>query len=257
MIMPLVTTSVTPNHLTTLRLIVGLACAFAFAQGGYVWGNLGALLLVVSNVIDHADGELARVTGKTSRFGHFYDLAADALVTVLLFVGVGAGVAATSTQGIAQYGILAGTVAGISVAAIFMMRLQIEEIAGKSGTAQPSWGGFEIEDILYLMPLVTLFNGLHTFLTLAAVGAPAFALWVAVDFIRVMRRRPKAAAVAGLTPLTPLTPGLAAGSAAGSAAAPTAAAAKSVPFAKKIGNSTVTSTLSHVDAPLTKPTGRS
>lgn len=230
MIMPLVTTSVTPNHLTTVRLFVGLACAYAFSLGGYMWGNLGALLLVVSNVVDHADGELARVSGKTSRIGHFYDLAADALVTILLFVGVGAGVAATSSHGIAQYGVLAGTVAGISVAAIFMMRLQIEEIAGKSGTAQPNWGGFEIEDILYLMPLVTLFNGLHTFLTLAAVGAPAFALWVAVDFIRVMRRRPRAAG---------------------------AAAAKPMPFTQQMGNGAVTSTLSHVDAPLTKPTGRS
>jgi len=230
MIMPLVNTSVTPNHLTTVRLIVGLACAYAFSLGGYMWGNIGALLLVVSNVIDHADGELARVSGKTSRIGHFYDLAADALVTILLFVGVGAGVAAISTHGIAQYGVLAGTVSGISVAAIFLMRLQIEEIAGKSGTAQPSWGGFEIEDILYLMPLVTLFNGLQTFLTLAAVGAPAFAVWVAVDFIRVMRRRPRSAAKAVTKPM---------------------------PFNKQMSKSTVTSTLSHVDAPLTKPTGRS
>ncbi len=188
MIMPLVTTPVTPNHLTTVRLLVGLACALAFSAGGYMWSNLGALLLVASNVIDHADGELARVSGKTSRIGHLYDLAADALVTVLLFGGIGAGVAATSSSAFAQHATAAGMVAGMAVAAIFFMRMRIEDIVGKSGTAQPSWGGFELEDILYLMPLVTLFGGLQTFLMLSSVGAPAFAIWVTADFIRVTRR---------------------------------------------------------------------
>lgn len=190
MILPLAPTFVTPNHLTTVRLIVGLACAYAFAVGSPASINVGALLLVISNVIDHADGELARVTGKTSRFGHFYDLAADALVTVLLFVGIGAGVAASSTSSFAAHGTLYGTLAGLSVAAIFYMRMKIEDAAGKAGTKQPSWGGFEMEDILYLMPIVTLLNGLQPFLISAVIGAPLFALWVAADFVRVMRQRP-------------------------------------------------------------------
>ncbi len=134
MILPLAPTFVTPNHLTTVRLIVGLACAYAFAIGSQASINVGALLLVISNVIDHADGELARVTGKTSRFGHFYDLAADALVTVLLFVGIGAGVAASSTSTFAAHGTLYGTLSGLSVAAIFYMRMKIEDAAGKAGT---------------------------------------------------------------------------------------------------------------------------
>ena len=65
---------VTPNHLTTVRLGVGVAAAGAFMQGGYAWMNLGALLLVISNFLDHTDGELARMSGKTSRLGHWYDL---------------------------------------------------------------------------------------------------------------------------------------------------------------------------------------
>lgn len=190
MIVPLVPTPVTPNHLTTVRLLVGLGCAWAFALGDYGWTNVGALLLVLSNVIDHADGELARLSGKSSRFGHFYDLAADSLVTVLLFVGIGAGVAyARADVPLAHYATVAGTIAGVSVAAIFFMRMRIEEIAGKAGTAQPSWGGFELEDILYLMPLVTVFHGLPAFLLLAVVGAPGFALWITADYFRVTRRR--------------------------------------------------------------------
>ena len=83
---------VTPNHLTTVRLAVGLAGAAAFTPGTYGWSNVAALLLILSNFLDHTDGELARISGKTSRIGHIYDLASDAAVTILLFVAMGVGI---------------------------------------------------------------------------------------------------------------------------------------------------------------------
>src|SRR5258708_32224302 len=94
LVAPLRDSRVVPNHLTTVRLLVGLAAAAAFVPGTYGWSNVAALLLVLSNFLDHADGELARVSGKTSRFGHVYDLASDALVTILLFVAIGVGIGA-------------------------------------------------------------------------------------------------------------------------------------------------------------------
>src|SRR5712672_4688300 len=84
LVTPLKDSWVTPNHLTTVRLGVGLAASAAFLPGTYGWSNLAALLLVLSNFLDHTDGELARLSGKSSRIGHVYDLASDALVTVLL-----------------------------------------------------------------------------------------------------------------------------------------------------------------------------
>src|ERR1700761_5727497 len=93
LVAPLIDSSVTPNHLTTLRLLVGLGAAAAFLPGSYAWSNVAALLLVLSNFLDHTDGELARMSGKTSRFGHVYDLASDAVVTILLFIAIGIGVA--------------------------------------------------------------------------------------------------------------------------------------------------------------------
>jgi archaetidylinositol phosphate synthase len=56
---------VTPNHFTTLRLMAGLGSGVAFASGR--WPNLGACLFVLSNFLDHTDGELARLSGKSSR----------------------------------------------------------------------------------------------------------------------------------------------------------------------------------------------
>src|SRR5579885_3314932 len=73
LVAPLKDSWVTPNHLTTVRLLVGLGACLAFAAGGYAYGNVGGLLIVLSNFLDHTDGELARMSGKTSRFGHLYD----------------------------------------------------------------------------------------------------------------------------------------------------------------------------------------
>jgi len=187
LVRPLKNTRVTPNHLTTLRLIIGLAGVACIAQSGYGWTNFGALLIVISNFVDHTDGELARISGKSSKIGHFYDLASDALITVLLFVSFGMAVAAMNVGD--GYGpIFRGTVAGLAVALIFFLRMRIESRVGKSGTKQASAAGFETEDVLYLLPLVTLASGIEPFLTAAFIGAPLFAILVIIDYWRVMRR---------------------------------------------------------------------
>ena len=188
MVAPLADTRVTPNHLTTFRLGVGLAAALAFTPGTYGWSNVAALLLVVSNFLDHADGELARLSGKTSRIGHLYDLASDAGVTILLFVAMGVGIGAGTQNFLGVPAPLLGVVAGSAVALIFFLRMRIEEMAGKAASRQASLGGFETEDVLYLIPLVTLCNGVTPFLIAASVGAPLFAAWVIVDHRRVARR---------------------------------------------------------------------
>ncbi len=188
----------TPNHLTTLRLGVGLAAAAAFVPGSYGWSNIAALLLILSNFLDHTDGELARMSGKTSRIGHLYDLASDAAVTILLFVAIGVGVAAKpGTELIVPPAIL-GLVAGTAIALIFYLRMRIEELLGKAATQQASLGGFETEDVLYLLPLATLSNALVPMLVAASICAPLYAIWVVIDYQRVLRRdRRMATGVAG------------------------------------------------------------
>src|SRR5580704_16876864 len=125
LVAPLIHSWVTPNHLTTLRLGVGLAAGAAFIPGSYGWSNFAALLLILSNFLDHTDGELARLSGKTSRIGHVYDLTSDAVITILLFiaigVGVGVGVAATSGMVLALPPALLGGAAGTAIALIFIL----------------------------------------------------------------------------------------------------------------------------------------
>jgi archaetidylinositol phosphate synthase len=184
---PLKDTKITPNHLTTVRLVVGLVAAAAFLPGTYGWSNVAAILLVLSNFLDHTDGELARISGKSSRAGHIYDLASDAAVTILLFLAIGIGVGEHWSLHLPAA--LLGGIAGAAVALIFFLRMRIEERLGKAATLQSSLGGFETEDILYLLPLATLCDGTMHLLVAAAVCAPLYALWVIIDYRRVMHRQ--------------------------------------------------------------------
>jgi phosphatidylglycerophosphate synthase len=188
LVAPLARSRVTPNHLTTVRLAFGLAGAAAFTAGTYGWSNIAALLVILSNFLDHTDGELARLSGKTSRVGHVYDLASDAAVTVLLFVAMGVGIGASTDNVLGVSPPLLGALAGAAIALIFYLRMRVEELAGKAATRQPALGGFETEDILYLLPLVTLCSVIMPFLVAASIGAPLFAAWVVIDYRRAMRR---------------------------------------------------------------------
>ena len=187
LIRPLRDTPVTPNHLTTVRLLAGVAAAAAFASG--LWPNLAAILFVLSNLLDHSDGELARLTGKSSRAGHLYDLASDAIVHVTLFVSIGIGL---WTTGAGAWSLLAGIIVGVAVASIFHMRNVIEQRHGKAETEQPGWGGFEAEDVLYLLPVVTFSDALVPFLVAAALGAPIAAGLVVRQFLALQRPISKA-----------------------------------------------------------------
>ncbi len=183
---PLSNSWVTPNHLTTVRLLVGLAAAAALLPGTYAWSNAGALLLVLSNFLDHCDGQLARISGKSSRAGHLYDLASDALVTILVFVAIGIGVATHLSLPVPAA--VLGCIAGCAIALIFYLRMQIEQRVGKAGTAQASLGGFETEDVLYLLPIATLCDRTASLLIAAAIVAPLYAAWVVFEYWRVMHR---------------------------------------------------------------------
>ncbi len=186
LVRPLASTWVRPNHLTLLRLLSGLLAVAAVSQGGYVWSNCGALLFIVSNFLDHGDGELARLTGRQSRLGHLLDLLSDALIHSLIFVALGL---AEFRQDGAPLDLGMGLLAGISVSGIFHLRYLIEERLGKAAVRQPCLGWFEAEDILYLFPLVTLSGIENGFLLVAAIGAPLALLGVSLQYYVLCRRQ--------------------------------------------------------------------
>ena len=179
LVTPLVGGPVSPNHLTSLRLLTGLLGAWLFATASAP--NVAALLIVLSNFLDHTDGELARLSGRQSQFGHNFDLLSDAVVTSGMFIGIGYGL--QTTLGTSALGM--GLVAGVAVATIFHLRNVLESRYGKTVTRQPRWRGFEAEDILYLIPVISWCGELPLFLRAACIGAPIALVLVIVHYRQV------------------------------------------------------------------------
>lgn len=61
-----------PNWLTTITLLLSLVGAWFAGTGSYPLIVLGAFLFQIASVLDGSDGELARLTLRTSRFGEWY-----------------------------------------------------------------------------------------------------------------------------------------------------------------------------------------
>ncbi len=177
-------TPVTPNQVTTFGVLCGLVAGVLFAQGEQMLANLAAPLFMVAVFTDHVDGEVARMTGRTSRFGHYYDHVAAATSYVAMFLGVGVGLRGGP---LGDWSMLLGFLAGASVATIFGVRLGMEQAHGKAITRQSSFAGFEPEDTLYIVGPVTWLGALQPFLVAAGIGTPAFLLWVLWQWLRARR----------------------------------------------------------------------
>ena len=176
LVRPLRHTPLTPNGLTTLGLLASLTAATLIATGDPWRQALGGGLFMVAVLVDHMDGEFARLTGLTSRFGHYYDHVAAGLGYVSLFVGLGIGL---QEGRLGAWAPVAGGIAAGSIATIFLIRVFLEETAGRALVAQDNWGGFEPEDALYLVGPVSWIGALTPFLLAAAIGTPLFLGWVA------------------------------------------------------------------------------
>ncbi|MBM3581515.1 MAG: CDP-alcohol phosphatidyltransferase family protein [Alphaproteobacteria bacterium] len=178
---PLAKTAVTPNQLTTVRLATGIAAAGTLAVGHDPWPDVAAGVFVLAMVLDRADGELARMTGKTSPFGHTYDLIADALCNALIFVALGA---ASRDSVYGYWAMPMGIAAGLAVAAILGMVVRVEKAAGARAAELGGFAKFDPDDAMLVVPLAIWLGGASILLVAAAVGAPLFAALFAWKFRR-------------------------------------------------------------------------
>ena len=76
---------VTPNMLTIAGFILNCVVAAIIASGR---GQLGGVLLLFASAFDMLDGAVARSTGKTSRFGGFFDSTVDRYSEIIVYVGL-------------------------------------------------------------------------------------------------------------------------------------------------------------------------
>lgn len=74
-----------PNHVTVLSLILGIISAIFLSQKIFI---VGLIVLFVSEVLDCADGDLARMKKGVNKKGEFLDSFLDRIVEVFLFYGL-------------------------------------------------------------------------------------------------------------------------------------------------------------------------
>jgi hypothetical protein len=84
-VVPLARLRVPPPAVVLIAAGVGIAGAVELARGQFV---LAALLVQLKTVLDNADGQLARLTGRVTAFGRYLDSECDLLVNAALFAAL-------------------------------------------------------------------------------------------------------------------------------------------------------------------------
>lgn len=179
----LVDSPVTPNHLTTLRLATAVLSGVMLAAGDRDWANAAGVVFLISMFLDRADGELARQSGKSTPWGHRFDLISDYSANVLIFLGIGIGL---SGGALGSGAIALGLLAGCAITGILWLVSRIERIDGIGAAAFPTTGGFDPDDAMLIVPIAIWLDSQQAILIAAAIGAPTFLLWTWWRFRRYL-----------------------------------------------------------------------
>jgi phosphatidylglycerophosphate synthase len=166
---------VTANQVTVASLLVGLVAVACLWRASPASALLGLVLYLGAVVLDHADGEVARLTLTESASGEWLDVAVDTAVHALLVAAMG-----VTAQTVAGTGAALGVVGALGVVA--------SAIAARAWSASPPTGMGTIlqrlgaRDSFYavLVAFIALLalwpSALRPFMAVVTVGAHAY--WV-------------------------------------------------------------------------------
>jgi phosphatidylglycerophosphate synthase len=167
LVRPLVGTGITPNHLTTLRLVTGLVTCALLVAGDRQWTWWAGWAWLLTVFLDAADGELARIGNMATPAGHDYDYAVDNAVNSAFFLAAGIGL---RNAALGNWAIGLGIVAGLSV---LLSSLWSEAIERRQNFAKKAYDGalgFDLEELLYLMAPLAWLDWLLPVVIGAAIG---------------------------------------------------------------------------------------
>jgi CDP-diacylglycerol--glycerol-3-phosphate 3-phosphatidyltransferase len=76
---------INPNILTVIGVSLNVGSGLLFGLGRFFSGGI---VLIVANLFDMLDGQVARLSGRVTRFGGFLDSSLDRLSDMVIFVGI-------------------------------------------------------------------------------------------------------------------------------------------------------------------------
>ena len=85
MVRGLARSSINPNWLTVIGVSINGLSGLLFGLGYFFWAGV---VLIVANLFDMLDGQVARLTNQVTRFGGFLDSSLDRLSDMVVFLGL-------------------------------------------------------------------------------------------------------------------------------------------------------------------------
>lgn len=76
---------INPNILTSVGVAINVGSGLLFGFGFFFWAGI---VLIVANLFDMLDGQVARLSGRVTSFGGFLDSSLDRLSDMVVFVGL-------------------------------------------------------------------------------------------------------------------------------------------------------------------------
>lgn len=178
----LVHTPVSPNQVSIVSILIGVASGWFFARGQFI---LAAIILQVCAVIDCVDGDLARALFKQSFIGKWLDLVGDQIVHLAVFLGIGIGVARMNPTTPA---LALGISAAIGVVFCLLVMLRgMKLVTDRRFLFSKLVDAAANRDFSLLLLILALVGKMGLFLWLAGIGIHLF--WLAMLLLQVQAVR--------------------------------------------------------------------
>jgi phosphatidylglycerophosphate synthase len=180
----LVRTPISPNQVSVLSILIGLAAAWFFARGKFL---AGALVFQLCAIIDCVDGDLARALFKQSRLGKWLDLGGDQVVHFSVFAAIGIGVSRADPS-VPALALGASAALGVLLSFAVIVRALRQPATRRSPLLNRLLDATANRDFSVLLLALALFGRMDLFLWMAGIGIHVF--WIALLALQGGRAAP-------------------------------------------------------------------
>ena len=170
----LVKTLVTPNQVTIISLILGIASAAFFSHGAHTYTIIAGLFYFISTVFDQCDGEVARYKQMTSDFGKTFDIIVDSIVNATITIGITIAIYKTNGSGLS---IIAGLLAMTGIVISLLLTTYFSHENNNNTGTKEMLDRLNNKDFFYIIMLASvIFNQMIWFLLIMAIGTNIY--WI-------------------------------------------------------------------------------
>ena len=176
---------VTPNTITVVSTILGLAAVWCFWRATTRSALAGLFIYMVAVILDHSDGEVARLTLAESRLGEWLDTVGDTLVHALTVVAMG-----VTSEMLTGVGVGLGIVGAAGImASAFVAKWWPPRGTGGMGGAVEDFGsrdGFYALLVLFIALRAFVPSLLPVLMVIVTLGSNAY--WVVRAAVAIVGR---------------------------------------------------------------------